>query len=101
MAIGVLFEIPGGTQEQYEEMNRKMFGGDEPSAEAVRGCLVHTAGASKTGWRIFDVWESQADFDRFMEETVMPALGEDQAPGPAPEIYELTRIVVAEGAPTI
>ncbi len=100
MAIGVLFEIPGGTQEQYDEMNRKMFGADEPSEEAVRGCLVHTAGASKTGWRIFDVWESQADFDRFMEEYVMPAVGSDAPQAPPPEISELARVYVAEGAPT-
>src|ERR1700737_2924052 len=100
MAIGVLFEIPGGTQAQYDEMNRKMFGDDEPSPETVKGCLVHTAGASKTGWRIFDVWETQADCERFMQETVMPALGSGEPQGPPPEIYELENVYVAEGAPT-
>ena len=26
MAIGVLLDIPGGTREQYEEINQKAFG---------------------------------------------------------------------------
>lgn len=100
MAIGVLFEIPGGTQEQYDEWNEKMFGSEEPTPEAIRGCLVHTAGASQTGWRIFDVWESKADFDRFMNETVMPKLGDQQPAGPPPEVYDLANVIIAEGAPT-
>jgi len=99
MAIAVLFDIPGGTKEQYDEMNRKMFGDGEPSVDSIKGCLAHTAGASSTGWRIFDVWESQSDFDRFMQETVMPALG-DTPPGPPPQVYELTNVYIAEGAPT-
>jgi hypothetical protein len=100
MAIGVLFEIPGGTKEQYEEMNQKMFGDEDPSPDVIKGCLVHTAGPSQNGWRIFDVWETRADFDRFMNETVMPALGEQEPAGAPPEIYELDRVMVAEGAPT-
>jgi hypothetical protein len=100
MAIGMLLEIPGGTKEQYEEMNRKMFGDEDPTPEAIHGCLVHTAGPSTTGWRIFDVWESTADLDRFMQEYVMPAMGDDMPQGPKPETYELANVYVAEGAPT-
>ena len=95
MAIGVLLDIPGGTQEQYEEVNQRAFGDTKGPTEPIRGLLVHTAGATTSGFRIFDVWESQEDFDRFMNETIMPATEGMDLPQTPPEIYELTNLLGA------
>lgn len=94
MAIGFLLDNPGGTQADYEEMSRKMFGGELMPSEPIQGLIVHTAGPTPTGWRLFDVWESREDLDRFMKEYVEPAMG-DLSQAPQPEIYELANVVGA------
>jgi hypothetical protein len=96
MAIGVLFDWPGGTREQYEQLNEQMFGAGAPD-EAPEGLVIHTAGASASGWRIFDVWESREAFERFVNEQVMPAAEAIGMPPTAePEIHELHNVLRAE-----
>lgn len=95
MAIGVLLDIPGGTQEQYELVNEKAFGDPKGPTEPIDGLIIHTAGATTSGWRIFDVWESQEAFERFMNETIMPAVEGLDMPEIPPDVYELTTAVGA------
>ena len=47
---------------------------DEIGDEPPKGLIVHLAFETKTGMRIVDVWESEADFDRFGEERMHPAM---------------------------
>jgi hypothetical protein len=77
MAVGLLFEIPGMTQEQYD--GAVAAGGLENTLPP--GQIFHVAGPIEGGWRVIDVWETRADFDRFAEETLKPAMG-GQAPTP-------------------
>lgn len=42
--------------------------------EAPDGCLIHSAGQSEHGWYIYDIWESQEHFQRFVEEKLRPAM---------------------------
>jgi hypothetical protein len=95
MAIGVLLDIPGGTQEQYEEVNQRAFGDPKGPSEPIAGLITHTAGATAGGWRIFDVWESKDDFQRFMDETIMPATEGMDLPQTPPEVYELSTVIGA------
>jgi hypothetical protein len=57
-----------------------------------QGLLVHTAGFTGNGFRIFEVWESREDFERFLNETLMPIV-QDVAPAddrqPDVTVYEL------------
>jgi hypothetical protein len=60
------------------------------------GCLVHTAGFAPDGtFRIYDVWESKAQLDAFLSDTLMPIIGElfsDRPDAPPPvkeETYDL------------
>ena len=59
------------------------------------GCIVHTAGALPDGgFRIFDVWETREDFERFMQDRLMPAVKQvvgdaGGAPPPTMTMYEL------------
>jgi hypothetical protein len=57
-----------------------------------QGLLVHTAGFTGNGFRIFEVWESRADFERFLNERLMPIVQEiarDDDRQPETTIYEL------------
>jgi hypothetical protein len=81
MAVGLLFEIAGMTQEQYE--GAVQAGGLEDRLPP--GQLFHMAGPMEGGWRVIDLWESRADFDRFAQETLAPAMG-GQAPVPSQEL---------------
>jgi hypothetical protein len=53
-AVAVLVEWEGVTAEQYDEMINRMSVTDV----ALPGSLVHVAGPTENGWRVFDVWES-------------------------------------------
>jgi hypothetical protein len=98
MAIGMLLEIPGGTREEYEAVNDHMFGAQQPD-QPPEGLVLHTAGPTSDGWRIFDVWESAEALQRFNQEQVMPALEElGFTRETRPQIYELHNVIKTEKA---
>ena len=89
MAIGVLFECPGATQAQYDEALEKLIGGRTVKSLAdwpVKGLLFHLAGPTTNGWRVVDVWESEADLKKFAS-VLMPILKEVGFPDITPEIF--------------
>ena len=68
MAICVLFECPGMTQAHYDEALKKVTGGRAGKALAdwsAPGLLSHVAGPTPNGWRVVDVWESEAELMKF------------------------------------
>lgn len=68
-------------------------------AEPARGLIVHTAGYTGNGFRIFEVWESRNDFDAFMRERLGPLIqdvaGADSAP-PDLLVYELHNLALGQ-----
>jgi hypothetical protein len=78
----------------YDAVSERLQALGEPPA----GMLVHTAGFTGNGFRIFEVWESREDFERFLNETLMPIV-QDIAPTddrqPDVTIYELHGFVAA------
>ncbi|HMI71278.1 MAG TPA: hypothetical protein VK510_14890 [Solirubrobacteraceae bacterium] len=60
------------------------------------GMLVHTAGFTGNGFRIFEVWESREDFERFLNDVLMPIV-QDIAPSddrqPQTTVYELHNFI--------
>ena len=88
MAICVLFECPGVTQAQYDEALKKLTGGRAGKALAdwsAPGLLSHVAGPTPNGWRVVDVWESEADLMKFAG-VLMPILKSLGFPEISPEI---------------
>jgi hypothetical protein len=77
--VVAVFQSPSFTQEQYEEITRRLTGGKsrmESRADwPVEGLLVHVTGQGESGFRVVDVWESEDAFRRFGE-TLMPILQE-------------------------
>ena len=53
MAIAMILELPGVTQQQYEAAGAVL--GDPRK----QGVLVHIAGPMEGGWRVVAVWPSQ------------------------------------------
>jgi hypothetical protein len=84
MAIGIYFNESNFTVEQYEQAIRKL---EAAGAGAPEGRTFHVALETDGKINVFDIWDSQAEFDAFGE-TLMPILAELGAdsgtPMPAP-----------------
>ena len=84
MAIAVVIDLAGVTAAQHDALVAAM-GLDGQPVTAVPGLVFHVAGPTATGWRVIDVWETEADLDRFQRERLGPAAA--QIGGlPAPQV---------------
>jgi hypothetical protein len=85
-----------------EETDRSTTNYDAVSAklaeqEPIDGLRVHSAGYSGNGFRIFEIWDSKEQFDRFLGERLMPLLMAQEGTNPTPPtttVYELHNYVV-------
>ena len=94
MAILMIHEAPGGTQEQYEQVAARVAAGgsfDSPGDWPVGGLLFHAAGPTDNGWRVVDVWESEQAFQSFGA-IIGPVLQEIGFPG-EPKVFPLHNLV--------
>jgi hypothetical protein len=101
MAVAMLQEwkdAPPGT-EGYDAIHPRLDVENNPPD----GLIAHTAGADSGGvWRIFDIWESREQAERFSQERLMPTVqkvmeehggGENMRPPDVMDIYELHNFV--------
>ena len=72
MAVVIVNEIEGGSQEMYDQVNPKVMEGDA----LPDGCELHIAGPVENGWRVITVWDSEDRFNQFRDEKLIPALRE-------------------------
>jgi hypothetical protein len=74
----------------YDAISAKLMAEDEP----IDGLRFHCAGFTGTGFRIFEVWDTAAHFERFTAER-MPPLISEVGPGAPPAVttYELHAII--------
>ena len=70
MAIAVVTDAPGESQEGYDAVSAHL----DLEREPVAGLILHAAGPIEGGWRVIDVWESEQDADRFVQDRLRPAL---------------------------
>lgn len=71
--IAILFEASGMNQEQYDELIKKL---EAKGAGNPAGRVYHVAGPSDNGFRVVDVWNSQEEFNTFMQNDLGPIFGE-------------------------
>jgi hypothetical protein len=72
MAVVVVNEMRGGEQAFYEQVTSRVM----PGNQLPDGCLDHIAGPTDGGWRVITVWDSDEQFERFRNETLIPAMQE-------------------------
>ncbi len=72
MALGIYFAHVGFTPEKYESAIKQLEGA---GAGSPKGRTLHVALESEGTVNVFDIWESQEDFDAFGA-TLVPILTE-------------------------
>jgi len=71
MPVLMIGEVPALTEEIYAGM----VGGLMPAMQASKGFISHAGGPSPSGgWRVVEVWESEADSDNWFNTGVKPNL---------------------------
>jgi hypothetical protein len=79
VAIAMMVDNAEGSQEIYDKI-RAQLGLEKPA-----GGIFHVAGPSPNGgWRVIEVWESEEEARRFLEERFFPALQSLGFMGPPP-----------------
>src|SRR6202163_2824525 len=89
MAIGIYFTPPAMSAAKYDECIKalKKAGAGNPA-----GRSYHAAFAPKDKLMVFDVWTSQAAFDRFGK-TLMPILQELGVEPGQPSVMAIHRVI--------
>jgi hypothetical protein len=78
----------------YDAVSARLAEGQMPPD----GLLVHTAGFTGNGFRNFEVWETREQFDRFLQERLLPLIAEVGRPDSTPPqltAYELHGFITA------
>ena len=87
MAIGVIYDTPGVTKEQYDQVAERVR---KRVSMPVAGQLVHASGPIEGGWRTVDVWESQEVADRFFQDHLAAAFAEaGLMPSAQPQVFPI------------
>src|SRR5215831_8388827 len=88
MAVLMIMDLEGATTEEYEAVNAAI-GIDENNLP--QGLIQHAVGPTdEGGLLIVDVWESEEDLGRFIEEKVAPAMQQAGVESQAqPRVHEV------------
>ena len=89
MAVLMTAHVPGATKEMIDDMRPLL-----KKIRHAKGFILHANGPARGGWRVTEVWDTQADFEAWFEGNVKPAFPEG---GPMPSITfeELNDVVTA------
>ena len=89
MAIVMNMQWPGVTKTQYDQTLALV----RWETETPGGAKFHVASFDENGLRVTDVWDSAEDFNRFVEQRLMPGVQQVGISGePNVEIIEVHRI---------
>ena len=72
MAVLVVGEATGVTADQDAALTKKLY----PEGSLPAGFRIRMAGPMVGGWRIVTLWDSEADWVRFRDERLTPALAD-------------------------
>lgn len=88
MAIGIIMEFDGFKTENYDAVSQRINWPENWPG----GLTFHVAGSSANGMRLVEIWDSRQQHERWMQDTVQPAIGEVAgqvaAASPPPRITE-------------
>lgn len=89
MAIGTYFALTGMTTERYSQVLKQL---EAAGAGSPKGRAYHAAFGDPNGLQVFDVWESQAEFDAFGA-ILMPILAKNNVDPGQPQIMPIHNII--------
>jgi hypothetical protein len=72
MAVCLMMQFAGVEAATYEAVMKEL-GLRDANPDWPSGIISHVAGFTSDGMYVIDVWESQQDFDAFLESRLMPA----------------------------
>jgi hypothetical protein len=72
MAYVITHFFEGGTADQYDVVVKAAH----PGGVLPAGQSYHVSGPTEGGWLVVAVWDTKETYDRFMSETLMPALSQ-------------------------
>lgn len=79
MTIALLLDNPTGSKEIYESVREQL------KLERPAGGIAHVAGPSPNGgWRVIELFESEEEAKRFLQERLGPAVKAAGGPPPPP-----------------
>ena len=88
MAIGQVLQFSGAGIEKYDAVQSAL--GWDGDTGAPEGLQAHAAGPTEAGFCVIDVWESEAAWDTFFADRLMPAFQEvGDVPQPAVTRFEV------------
>ncbi|MCX5376221.1 hypothetical protein [Streptomyces sp. NBC_00091] len=92
MAVLVHSQGAAWNQELYQTIFDRVI---PDRANPPAGLIIHTGmPGDGGGWEVVDVWESQAAFQRFTEDVIMPAAQELGAPPFDTRVVEIYNLLV-------
>ncbi len=89
MAVGMYFSPQSMTAAQYDQIMQRL---EQAGAAAPKGRTFHSCFGSGGKLMVFDIWESQADFEAFGP-TLMPILGEIGVEAGQPDVMPIHNTV--------
>jgi hypothetical protein len=89
MALGIYFAHTGFTTEKYDQAIKQL---EDAGAGNPKGRTYHAALESDGSVNVFDIWESQADFDAFGA-TLMPILAGLGVSVEAPMVAQVHNVI--------
>ena len=97
MAIGIYFSGNGMSAAKYDECIKllKKAGAGHPS-----GRSYHAAFGPKDNLMVFDIWSSQAAFDKFGK-TLMPILQQLEIDPGQPAVMPVHKVILPAPAPSV
>jgi hypothetical protein len=78
----VAMHWPEITIDKYEEARRRV----NWEADVPDGAIFHVAWMADDGFHVVDVWETAAQFDRFVEDRLMPVIAGEMGETSEPNV---------------
>jgi hypothetical protein len=88
MAIAVYFSPESMTMDQFMEVHRLL---GEAGASNPKGRIHHSCFGEDGHLMVYDIWESEADFDAFGE-TLMPLVAQIGLDVGPPQVMQIQRL---------
>jgi quinol monooxygenase YgiN len=94
MTVALILDFPGSSRQQYDEVIDTM----DLGGRMAPGGVFHAAGPYQDGWRVIDVWEDMAHFERFRDEQIAPVTAAAGMSPPQVRAIEVAELLPGSGA---